>query len=139
MAATLTSSVYWDDQTAGEDLIKAIEEDFKFYNEVVKSSNHKNADGKGNISLLAYDGDRIEGYEGGASEVIPNLNAHAYMTTEDLTCTPVAYSRKSLLSAGLTESAWADSINGNIGAIGFTGENGEDYFSNNQTQYNPGN
>ena len=91
----------WDDPNAGEDLIKAIN-DCKFYNAVKKSSNHKNADGYDNIALLAYDGDTIEGSDVGVTKLTPNLNAHSAMTTEDLACTSVAYTRKSLLSAGLT-------------------------------------
>ena len=152
--ATLTSSTYWDDQTALSNLVTAISgygsniknkatKGANFYKNITRDGNHRNVDDYNAIEnrkvLAAYDGDKIEGSEKrDESKSVQNVNQHAYMTNKDLLGTRVGYARSSFLSAGLTESVWADSVNGKISAIGFTGENGENYFTNNQTQYDPG-
>ena len=105
--AELTASTYWDDQTAGTELIEAIDTKMLFYSQVPKSGNHKYGTDKLKSNLSAYDGDDIEGLSN-KNHVTPNRNAHAYLTTEDLSVGSVAYSRASLLSAGLTgtEKDW---------------------------------
>lgn len=119
-----TIGARWDDPDAGKDLIKAIRNN-KFYGKSnISISNHLNINNNHyySFSLCAYDGDQID------SQNVANKGAHAFLTMQDLELTMVAYTRGSLLSAGLTESVWDDSVNGKISAVGFTGENGKDYF-----------
>ena len=108
---------YWDDTTADVELIKKIQDyQSNFYScHGVGFSNHKNLNKytstKPERALAAYDGDAIENTEtftGSYTE----LNRHAYMTCLDLVASPSVYSRSSLLSAGLTESVWKDSVVG---------------------------
>ena len=138
------SASTWDDPGAGEALAKAIlgstsDVDYasgaesesnvtngSFYGKVEQSGNHRNVSGHTNQEgkcLSAYDGDEIEGAADPKTRKA-NLNAHAVMTTEDLASTTVAYSRGSLLSAGLTRSEWENSAIG----VNYTNDGGKTYY-----------